>query len=251
MFRPVKPKIDRNKRLIRRIAELRKTGHKFTEEEIQDITDDYDSTIRHVDSQLGELIKILKKKGLYDDSLVIITSDHGEALNEHGELGHGYNVFNETSLVPLVVKFPKHMNLKGRVGTVVQLADIFPTIADLLGKKMDFDGKSLLQSIKEKNINDNIAISTTFQRLQSFGIRWRHWYYMINLLDNSEKLFHLNLNPLNDCSDKNPEIIMFFRGKFLTWLHRCDSLGEASQSIDLKKLPDDIRDELKSLGYIN
>lgn len=251
MFKSDKPKIDRSQRLIRKISDLKKAGHKFNKREIQDIIDDYDSSICHVDSQLGDLIQILKRKGLYDDSLIIFTSDHGEALYEHGELGHGYNVFNETSQVPLVVKFPKCMNLKGYVDTVVQLADIFPTIADLFGEKMELDGQSLFKSIKQKIVNDNMAISTTFQGRQSFGIRWRDWYYLVNLTDNSQKLYNLKSNPLDDCSDKEPDLITFFRGKFLTWLNRCDRLGEGSQSIDLKKLPADIRDELKSLGYIN
>ena len=66
-------------------------------EELQEITDAYDSSIAWVDSEFGKILAQLKAKELYDDSLIIFLADHGEALGEHGVLGHGGNVYDETT----------------------------------------------------------------------------------------------------------------------------------------------------------
>lgn len=240
-------------RLIFHITELGDKGHEFTPGEIQDIIDDYDSSIRYVDDEVGKLIKTLKAKKLYDSSFIIFTSDHGEALYEHGYWGHGTTVYDEASRVPLIVKFPAEMKLTGRVETVVQLADIFPTFAALFGEKRYFDGRNLLEAIKTKDEDDSFAVSTSFGTPPVIGFRWRSWYYIIYTHDNSEELFNLKDDPLKNVAGlkENEDLVTFFRAKFLHWLYPFDNLERTSQSVDLKKLPKDEYDNLKSLGYIN
>jgi arylsulfatase A-like enzyme len=241
-------------RILTNLTELEKSGHIFTPEEIQDVTDDYDSCIRYVDAEVGKLIDRLKKKDLYHSSLIIFTADHGEGLYEHKAWGHGHNVCEETSHVPLVVKFPKSKNLTGIVERVVQLADIFPTVAFLLGGERYFDGESLLTSIKKRKIDDRFAFSTTFKIPPSIGMRWRSWYYILHLRrNNKEELYNLDTDRLRDvaASRENRDILTFFRAKFLNWYIEFDNLGRTGQSIDLKKLPTEELENLRSLGYIN
>lgn len=240
-------------RLIFRLKKMAEAGHTFTPEEQKDIIDDYDSAIRYVDDEVGKLIATLKKEGIYDSSLIIFTSDHGEALYEHGYWGHGQTVYDEASRVPLVVKFPGHMKLKGRVKRVVQLADIFPTIAELFGKERYFDGQSLLESIVHKELDDTFAVSTSFGTPPTLGFRWRNWFYIKYMHDNSEELFNLDKDPKKDVSglEENKDLVIFFRAKFLHWLYPFDNLERTSQSVDLKKLPKYEYENLKSLGYIN
>jgi|GEM_PF-611854 len=240
-------------RVIFDLVKLMRKRHKFTPKEIQDVIDDYDSTIRYVDSEVGKLFETLKKMGVYDSSFIIFTSDHGEALYEHGTWGHGQNVYEETSRVPLIMKFPVETKLKGRIERITQLADIFPTIAALFGKKNYFDGQSLLESIKIKNEDDRFAFSTTFGNPPSIGIRWRSWYYIIHMINNQEQLYHLKIDPLKDVAalKENEDVVTFFRAKFLNWLINFDNLERASQSVDLKKLPKEEYENLKSLGYID
>lgn len=239
------------RRLLYQIRKLMRKGHRFTSDEIQDITDDYDSTICFVDAEVGKYIGCLKKRGLYDSSLIIFTSDHGEALYEHGCFGHGLNVYDEASRIPLVVKFPRKMNLKGRVKRVVQLADIFPTFSRMFGQKGQFDGQSLMESIEKNDIDDTFAFSTTFTDRPAYGIRWRDWYYIINTVNNQEELYHLKGDPLINVLLQYPDVATFFKAKVLSWLVEYDNLERESQHIDLKKLPRDIRHNLKSLGYID
>jgi arylsulfatase A-like enzyme len=245
--------IPKKDRLILRLKQLAKEGHRFSAGEIKDVIDDYDSTIRFVDEEVGKLLDKLKEEKLYESSFIIFTSDHGEALYEHGYWGHGQNVYHETSRVPLIVKFPAPMKLKGRVERVTQLVDIFPTFAALFGEKRYFDGQSLLDSIGVKKEDDTFGFSTSFGLPPSIGIRWRSWYYIIHLFNNGEELFNLKKAPLKNKAglEENKDLLTFFRAKFLDWYIDFDNIERTSQSVDLKKLPKGEYENLKSLGYID
>jgi len=94
--------------------------------------DHYDSEIAYVDYYIGTIIKKLKDLGIYDKTLLIVTSDHGEGFNQHFELTHGFFVYHDTLHVPLVIKVPG--GAEGRkINEVVGLVDIVPTICGLLG----------------------------------------------------------------------------------------------------------------------
>jgi tetratricopeptide (TPR) repeat protein len=92
--------------------------------------DHYDGEIAYSDSVVGALIDDLKKKDLYDKSLIILLSDHGEGLNEHGEEEHGMFLYREALQVPLLVKLPGSRRGGASVKTPVQLVDVFPTILE-------------------------------------------------------------------------------------------------------------------------
>ena len=93
--------------------------------------------------------------------------------------------------MPLIVKYPKRMNLQGRVVQLAELADIFPTIASLFGQPLGLDGRSLLLNSFEKEMDDRIVVCRSGKHYATYGLRWRNWYYMINLIRNREQLFAL------------------------------------------------------------
>jgi len=99
--------------------------------------DRYAGEITYVDAQLGRVIESLKARGLYDDATIVVTADHGEAFGEkHGEqieFGHGNHLYDTTQHVPLLVKLPGGAGAGRRVEDVVQLADVAPTLVELLG----------------------------------------------------------------------------------------------------------------------
>lgn len=90
----------------------------------------YDGEIAHVDEIIGRFLEDLKERGLYDKSLIIITSDHGEGLNDHEEEEHGIFLYREAIQVPLLVKLAGSNEKGATVSTPVQLADIFPTVLE-------------------------------------------------------------------------------------------------------------------------
>ena len=95
--------------------------------------DAYDGEVAAADSVVGGLIRRLQELDLYDDALVILLSDHGEGLMDHGEMDHLIFVYREVLQVPLIVKLPGGERAGERVAVNAQLADVAPTIYQLLG----------------------------------------------------------------------------------------------------------------------
>lgn len=117
-------------------------------EERQNIIDLYDGEIRYTDDALlGPLLDKLRSLGLYDRTLLIVTSDHGEEFFEHGGWTHSWSLYNESIKVPCVIKFPGGRHAGRKVDEFVRLTDLVPTVLEVLGfdpPQADFDGRSLV-----------------------------------------------------------------------------------------------------------
>lgn len=132
-------------------------------DERQNIIDLYDAEIRYTDEKLiGPLIQKLKDMSLYDQTMIIFTSDHGEEFYEHGGWGHGHSLYDESLKVPLLMKFPNSKYLGSKVEHIVSLVDIVPTILDEMdipSSRYEFDGLSLIPLLKGKEKKDRIFLS--------------------------------------------------------------------------------------------
>ncbi|MFN2378571.1 MAG: sulfatase [Candidatus Binatia bacterium] len=106
----------------------------------------YEGEIRWTDHHLGEFFDFLRAKGLWDDTVVIVTADHGEEFFDHGEKGHYHNVYAESVHVPLLVKYARG-GAVGRDRRLVSLVDVVPTALELAGAPASgaLDGRSLLE----------------------------------------------------------------------------------------------------------
>ena len=93
----------------------------------------YDGEIATADAIVGKFLDYLKRKGIYDRATIVLLSDHGEGLNQHGEEEHGIFLYMEDIHVPLFVKLPKSERAKTTVNAPVQLIDVLPTIASIAG----------------------------------------------------------------------------------------------------------------------
>src|SRR5262249_13128847 len=105
----------------------------------------YDGEIAYVDQQVGRLITFLKELGVYQNTIVVLTGDHGESLGEHRELRHGYFIYDATLLVPLIVKPSPGPAPPRVVSQEVRTIDIAPTVLQLAGiaKGSSMQGTSL------------------------------------------------------------------------------------------------------------
>jgi arylsulfatase A-like enzyme len=106
----------------------------------------YLAEVRSVDAAIGALLEELERNGLYDDALIVFTSDHGEELYDHGGFGHGQSLFGELLDVPLLIKLPRSQ-ARGAIDEPVALVSIVPTILELAGIPFDageFSGLSLV-----------------------------------------------------------------------------------------------------------
>jgi choline-sulfatase len=97
------------------------------------IADPYDAEVVRSDALAGRLVDAIRAKGLYQEALIVFTSDHGEGLGDHGEKEHGVLLYRETLQVPLLVKLPRSRLGGKRAGGDVQLIDIAPTILAVAG----------------------------------------------------------------------------------------------------------------------
>jgi len=111
----------------------------------------YDAEIEKIDHELGRIVEKLKELALYENTLLVFTSDHGESLGDHGSPdGHGWFLYAEQVQVPLIMKFPRNRYAR-LVDQVVRHIDIMPTILDFVGVKFgkkSMTGESLLPAIK-------------------------------------------------------------------------------------------------------
>jgi len=107
--------------------------------------DPYDGEIAHADAIVGGFLEELRKSGVYDRAIIVLLSDHGEGLGDHGEKEHGIFVYREAIHVPLIVKLPSNARAGEVVERAVGLIDVFPTILALLGSAppQGIDGVSL------------------------------------------------------------------------------------------------------------
>ncbi|MFC2162643.1 sulfatase [Candidatus Altiarchaeota archaeon] len=106
-------------------------GLRLSSEQNKYLVSQYDSSIRYNDHYIGELINTIDELGLGENTIIILTADHGEEFNEHNRLSHGANLYDESIHVPLIIRFPEKFN--ARYKTQAELIDLMPTILEILG----------------------------------------------------------------------------------------------------------------------
>ena len=112
--------------------------------------DPYDGEIAYADASLGKLFTYLRQRGLYEHTLIVMMSDHGESLGAHGESMHGIFLYDETIHVPLLFKLPGELLARRRVTARVRLVDVAPTLLSMLSLPLPptFQGESLVPLMK-------------------------------------------------------------------------------------------------------
>ncbi len=116
--------------------------------------DPYDGEVATADAIVGDFLRELKDRGIYDRAIIFVLSDHGEGLGQHGEPEHGIFVYRETIHVPLLVKLPGNASAGTTIAAPAGLVDIFPTVAQLLGiaAPPNLSGRSLFARGPDRRI---------------------------------------------------------------------------------------------------
>jgi arylsulfatase A-like enzyme len=143
----------------------------MTERERRNIIALYDGEIRYTDEKLvGPLMATLRRLGLYDRTMIVLTSDHGEAFFDHRGWGHGQDLYNEALRVPLIIKFPGSKYSGRKLNGIVRSIDIMPTILEELGSSFpvqELDGRSLHPVLAGREQGDRTFLSETCWLLQN------------------------------------------------------------------------------------
>jgi arylsulfatase A-like enzyme len=186
--------------------------------------DHYDQEIRYTDEYLGKLFDDLARTGAADNTIIIITSDHGDAFNEHGTRNHGDTLYGELLHVPLIIAVPDLP--PRRVDGAVTPLDIVPTVADLCGidvSDLSFEGRSLVPQIfyGKEDPERVVFAETNFQHILRAAISER--YKMIfDLKNNQYKLFDLEADPgeKKDISGKDKDGFATMQEQLQAWIDR-------------------------------
>jgi arylsulfatase A-like enzyme/Tfp pilus assembly protein PilF len=174
----------------------------------------YDGEIAFADAQVGRLLEFLKENDLYQNTVIVLSGDHGESLGEHGEKSHGFFIYNATLHVPLIVRVPKAGTAR-LVSTLVSLVDIMPTVLRALniGVPSTVQGESLIPyltgSVSATNdgeqrslYSENFLPRIHFNWSELRGIETRNYHF----IDAPKpELYDLNKDPgetVNLVSDK-------------------------------------------------
>ena len=124
---------------IKRLAGIRNQwGHQTGDDRLDEdalalLSELYDGEIATSDRSTGVIVDRLRAMGILDNTVLIITSDHGENLGEHGRIGHAISMHETTLHVPLVIRYPSRCEPGRRVSDLVSLVDLLPTVLDLCG----------------------------------------------------------------------------------------------------------------------
>ncbi len=141
----------------------KKKYKQVVENKVRAFREVYQAEILEFDHYFGEFIRKLKAMGLYDSSMIIFMSDHGEEFYEHKAWTHGHSLYNELIKIPLIIKFP-HNEYKGvEISEDVGIIDIFPTILEACEVKFNsksVDGESLLPLLNGKKLNRKTLYSS-------------------------------------------------------------------------------------------
>jgi arylsulfatase A-like enzyme len=210
----------------------------------------YDSEIAFTDHHIGRVLARLRDLGLYDDTLVILTGDHGEEFLEHGQIGHGKTLYEELVGVPLIVHYPGRG--PGVVERPVALVDLFPTVLQLAGARpgSEVEGISLL----EEPPAGRDVFSSTERRGGARAARRGH-FKLIRRLVSQPELYDLTTDPTerhdllaHGAGGTPPDQLGELRGALQAYAAR---IATAPRRILKLELTPEQRKQLEELGYLS
>lgn len=215
-------------------------------------SDPYDGEVEWSDAIVGRFLDALADRGLYQGSTVILLSDHGEGLGDHGEDEHGILLYREVLQVPLLVKLPESESAGSTVSTPAELTDVAPTVLALAGAEVPggLPGTSLLRLAASgdapEELADRALYSETFHARLRFGwsplrsvVLGRHHY--IEGVD--RELYDLVADP--------GETRNLVREDRRTYARLRDALGTRGSELELPfEESSETREALAALGYL-
>jgi len=239
------------------IADFEIDASKLTPEETEYIMAVYDGGINYVDDQLGKVFEKLDQLGIDDDTIIILTADHGEAFKEHGKLGHCGKPYIEEVHVPLIMKglgIPKNRIYDN----FVQHIDIVPTILEILNipQRKELQGRSLLPLMNNCEIEEDFksySFGGDWSKPQcpfSISIRTKDWTYIMNQ-NAPDELYDRTTDPReqNNIIEKRPLIAQKLKEELEDFI-ALTSEGEP-QVAEKVYIDEELKEQLKSLGYLH
>ena len=247
-----------------RLITVNKGNKKKYTVDLKHVLAQYDASIRQNDKSFGDLMNKLKKLDLYDNTMIILMSDHGEEFYEHEGFAHGQTLYQEVIHHLLVIKLPNQVMAGKIVSENVQEIDILPTILDLIGEPQPVYslGKSLKNLLLtstgyETPFHDEIFVETG-TTLQLNAIIHGHWKLIHDgnkWTDNLKEyeLYNFKEDPLEKFNlfSRNPIASEYLKIRLKRWAESQGELSKLGKEGLSKALTEKDIEELKALGYIH
>lgn len=243
---------------------------KLGERDFHIMSDLYNGEMAFADHCVGQITERLKQYGMFEDTVVVVTSDHGENLGEHGMIDHLLSMYETTLHVPLVIRYPGRLSAGGRVSSLVSLLDVAPTILDLCdisseAIKMKFSGASLVSDKRSQrayviaeNERPMSGIALMKKRFPEFDTRKIDYrmrairtdrHKLIWNIGGKIELFDLQTDPAenNNLADSEVQVRDKLHQILTNWMYQMPAAGDVSFMESKDKESVEI---LRSLGYV-
>lgn len=223
----------------------------------------YDGEIRFADREVNKVLDQLQYQGIDSKTLVIIMSDHGEGLGQHGWMQHGMHLYDEETRIPLMLRLPGVIPENLRQEATVESIDLAPTILDLLGidPEQGFSGLSLVPMIKdpEKAAGHKVFLERRLYETErllgvdlkgnKFGLRDGALKYIWAPEEKTSELYNLEQDPgeLENLIDQHSDLSRAMQDTIGRWKKEQDTGHETPKQL----VDPDAREKLRSLGYID
>ncbi len=223
--------------------------------------DPYDGEIAYTDREIGRLLDTLKDRGLYDNTLIIVTGDHGESFGEHGEQTHSIFVYEATQWVPMIIRFPHSAHGGKRIKGLVRHIDILPTAMEILGVNKlsgevhgSLHGTSLVScSVGGKASPVSESYAEAYLPYVQFGwspiYAWRDNHFKYVEAPTAE-LYDLEADPgeQKNIYEARLNDALTYRKKLETL--RAKLVPEVDENASKQTMDEETRAKLKALGYL-
>lgn len=223
----------------------------------------YDGEIAYADSQIARLFDEMKRQEIYDSTMTIFTSDHGEELGEHGiYFEHGYQVYEATMHVPLIIRYPDGIDGGREVSENLTLLRLAPTILDYCGIPAipQHQGKSLRPLLEGRDEDRKVVCSEGGYRNRNTGkhheVVYEGEWKLIHYSNNGYGLFNLAEDPgeRNDLSRQQKTICLRLKKElqqFKRYENKSVTEPPTDESQDNEEMSEAMQKQLKALGYID
>lgn len=231
----------------------------------------YDGEVTYHDRQFGKFIEELKKAGVYDNTIFVVTADHGEEFFEHNSVGHGHSVYQELLHVPMIIRAPGLVPAGKRLQAPTTLVDILPTTLKAVGKDVprEVEGKDLLPLARGAAPHPfDAAFSSFYSEMDSRNLQWsvRRGDWKLWMKGPVNTFVHnLQQDPGEkvDVDEKYPIALRGMRialGQFIgapdktNWFSNAvaGDIVAKPKAVESKNedIPDDLKQQLRELGYL-
>ncbi len=223
----------------------------FSQNDLEYFKECYRSEIRFTDIHIKRVIEKLKEQGLYENTLIVIVSDHGEEFGERGTLGHGQSLFDEQTKIPFILKLPGKFEPSVNIRPSFSNIDISPTILDVAGINIpaSFRGTSILDEKGSETIFMEVNEKKYDTLYNQCAIVHKGWKLIKDFENNKFELYDLNGDKPEKSNKFNSNKKMFF--SMFKILKRYIRMIEDNKHISQKtNLTAEEKKKLETLGYI-